>query len=408
MHSLVGRAALVTLLLFALAASAKEAPKRATGWPQFRGPDANSISPETGINKDWANKPPKVLWKVPMSDGGFAGPSVASGMVFIIDHKGSTDIIRAINIQTGRNVWTFEYPDSPRGNYGFARATPVVAGGGLYTMSRLGVLHCLFVKSGRKAWSRNVVKDFRGRLPKWQMAVSPFIDGNKLIVVPGGPNACVAALDRKTGKTIWKGGGSDVAGYATPVKATIGGKKQYVVFTARHVIGVDATSGRLLWKHPWKTNYDVNAATPIVHNDHVFITSGYRHGCALLKVSGRRATPVWQNKTIQSHFNSPLLFDGHIYGSTDPNRLACIELKTGDTKWSHRGVGKGGIIGVDGALITLDGSSGTVTLVEMTPKGYKALGSIRPLGGQSWTAPIVAEGKLIIRNKQAIACIDLK
>ena len=157
----------------------------AADWPRFLGPNGDGISPETGINKDWARKPPKMLWKVRMSDGGYAGPSVADGKVFIIDHKGSNDIVRAINIKTGKDVWTSPYQDSPRENRGFARSTPTVAGGGLYTLSRLGVLNCFLLKNGTKVWSLDIKKEFRGRLPKWQMAMSPFVDGDKLILVPG-------------------------------------------------------------------------------------------------------------------------------------------------------------------------------------------------------------------------------
>jgi len=280
-----------------LASSASFAAGR-SDWPQFRGPNADGMSPATGINKDWNNKPPKLLWKIPMGDRGFAGPSAAEGRVYIIDHKGKQDVVRAIDIKTGKDAWTFEYEDSPKQNYGFARATPIVADGWLYTLSRLGVLHCLHRKSGTKAWSTDIIKAFRGKRPTWQMAMSPLVDGDVVVVAPGGPNAAVAALNRKTGKTIWKGGGSDRPGYATPVAATINGRKQYVVFTAYNLIGVDVRTGKTLWTFPWKTKHDVNAATPIVSGDTVFITSNYGCGGVLLRIDGHRATPVWKNKSI--------------------------------------------------------------------------------------------------------------
>ena len=377
-------------------------------WPKWRGPNGDGISPETGINKNWAEKPPKVLWKVSLGDEGYAGPSVADGKLFIIDHKGSDDIVRAIDINTGKDVWTFSYPDASKPNEGFALSTPVYDDGRLYTISQLGKVHCLDATTGDKVWMLDMAADLGGRRPPWDMAGSPFIDGDKLILTPGGANAAVAAVDKLTGKTIWKGGGGDKPGYATPVVANLDGKKQYVVFTAKHLIGVDSENGGLLWSFPWETGYDVNAATPIVVDDTIFITSGYKHGCALVKVAGGRAEAVWQNQEIQSQFSTPILVDGYVYGTSDPGRLVCLELKTGKVVWSQKGFQKGGLVGVDGTIIVVDGANGNVAMAELTPQGYQELGRFKPLGGQSWTAPIVAQGKLFVRNKGALVAIDLK
>jgi outer membrane protein assembly factor BamB len=238
--------------------------------------------------------------------------------------------------------------------------------------------------------------------------MSPLIDGDAVILVPGGGNA-VAAVNRKTGQVVWKGGGNDKPGYSTPVPATLAGRKQYVVFLGTSLRGVDAGSGQELWSLPWKTNYDVNAAVPIpVGGDSVFVTSGYGHGCALVSVAGGSAKAVWENTEIQSHFNSGVLKDGCIYHTTDPGRLVCIDAKTGAMKWSQNGFEKGGLVGVDGTLIVLDGRSGKITMAEMSPNGYKELGSLPGLGGQSWSPPIVGNGKLIVRNKSTLACYDLK
>ena len=377
-------------------------------WPYWRGPNKDGISPETGINKNWSQKPPRVLWQVPMSDRGYAGPSVADGKVFIIDHQGTNDVVRAIDIESGDDVWQFTYPDAKGENRGFDRATPVVDGDRVYTLCRMGPLHCLEVKTGNKLWARDIIAEFKGKLPQWLLAMSPFIDGDKLITCPGGPNAAVVALDKKTGRTIWQGGGSDKPGYATPVAATLGGKEQYVVFTGKNLIGVDAANGKLLWSVPWETGYDVNAATPIVSGDTIFITSGYKHGCALVKVTGRNARIVWENKEIQSHFNTPVLVDGYLYGTTDPGRLVCMKMATGEVQWAQRGFEKGGIVVVDGTIIAVDGANGDVAMVKLSPESYQELGRIKPLGGQSWSPPIVAQGKLIVRNRSALACLDLK
>ncbi|MBI3910147.1 MAG: PQQ-binding-like beta-propeller repeat protein [Armatimonadetes bacterium] len=377
-------------------------------WPQFRGPNANGISPETGINKAWPSNTPRTLWNVPLTDNGYAGPSVANGKVYIIDHQGNQDIVRALDLLTGKEEWRYGYQDTDRANGGFARATPVIDHHKVYTLSRLGMAHCLDAQTGELLWARDIVADFQGKRPTWDFSMSPLIDGNKVILCPGGPNAAVVALDKSSGETIWQGGGSEMPGYATPVVANIGGTKQYVVFVAKSVIGVDAASGKLLWSCPWVTNVDVNAATPLVIGNSVFITSGYGHGCALVDVSGDSARARWGNKEIQAHFSSPIFWDGYIYGNSDPGNLVCLDANTGKAMWKQPGFERGPIVAVDGMIIGFNGANGELVMARLSPAGYQELGRITPLGGQSWTAPIIASGKLIVRNRNAIACLDLK
>jgi outer membrane protein assembly factor BamB len=384
----------------------------ATDWPQYRGPAANGIAADTGINKNWKAKPPKELWRITLGDKGYAGPCVAAGKLFIIDHEGTQDIVRAINIADGKEAWRAAYDEPGAHDYGFARSTPVFDAGKLYTLSRNGIVNCFDAeKGGKPLWTRNIKADFKGVAGRWHYSASPIVDGNKLIVLPGGPNASVVALDKTNGKDIWAGGGSDKAGYATPVVATIGGKKQYVVFTGFNLIGVDAEKGGPpLWSTPWKTEYDVNAAMPIVMDDTVFITSNYGHGCALVSVSGGKAEKKWENALLQSHFNSPVLHNGFIYGIGDggPGKLICLDPKTGKEQWSQPGFGKGGVAIVDGVLIAIDGKGGDVVMVSLNSTKYEELGRIKPLGGQSWTMPVIADGKMYIRNLQALVCLDLK
>ena len=393
-------------VLFAQAARA--ASGTGADWPCFRGPDHNGMSKETGINKNWRAKPPRELWRKSLGDGGYAGPSSADGKVFIIDHEGSRDVVRALDIKTGRDIWRFPYEDTAKANYGFARSTPTYDEGKLYTFSRLGMLHCLDARTGRKVWALDVVRRLGGRRPGWDYAGSVLVDGPVLVINLGASNGTAAALDKRTGKLLWRGGGGDKPGYATPVAATILRRKQYLFFTGGGAVGVDARSGRRLWGVGWKTRHDVNAATPIAIKDLVFITSGYKRGCAMIKVSASGARIAWENKEVQAQFNTPIYSGGHIYATSDPNRLVCLDPRSGRVVWQERGFGKGGMVGVDGTLIVMDGSKGDVAMVEMSPKRYRELGRIKPLGGQSWTAPIVAQGKLIVRNKSAIACLDLR
>ena len=382
----------------------------AAEWPRFRGPFDDGISRETGINKDWAARLPNQLWNAPMSDGGYAGPSVAAGKIFIIDHAGSKDIVRALKLATGETVWTYEYEDTASNNYGFSQATPLYDNGKLYTISCMGKVFCLNAETGEKIWGANLVADFGGRLPSWRMATSPFIDGDRLILIPGAPNnGAVVALNKTTGQLLWKGGGSDIPGYATPVVATIQGVKQYVIFSGTSLNGVETETGKLLWSFPWKTQHDVNAALPLVAGNSIFITSNYRRGCALVEITPDGPVKAWENTNMHSHFSTPVVIDNLIYGTTDPGKLVCLDPRNeGKIVWEQRGFGKGGLIAVDGVLLVLDGNNGDLAMVKATPEAYQELGRFRPLGGQSWTAPIVADGKLIIRNQKTLAVYDLK
>jgi len=381
----------------------------AADWPAFRGPYASGISPETGINKSWKQHPPKMLWKINMRDDGFAGPCVSNGLMIVIDHRGDDDRVRAINTSSGKGMWQFKYSEPGGSNYGFSRSTPTVSAGKVYVASRFGKIFCLSFSNGKKLWERDLAASYGGGKPNWDYAWSPLVDGNKVIVLPGGPNAGVVALDASSGKTLWQGGGNDKSGYATPVKATINGKAQYVVFTASNLIGVDAGNGHILWGGSWKTNFDVNAATPIVIGNSVFITSGYGTGCARVGISkSGRASFIWKNKEIQSHFNTPVASKGYIYGTTDPGDLVCLDAATGRAQWRQPGFEKGGVCAVDGTIIAINGADGDVVMLSMSPSKFQELGRMKPLGGQSWTAPIVADGKLIVRNKTTVACFSLK
>lgn len=392
-------------------------PSERTGthdWPHFLGPNRDGTSPMTGIRKDWSARPPRVLWQVPLSDHGCAGPSVAAGKVTIIDHEGDRDVVRALDLETGRDLWRFPYREPGRADYGWARATPAVAGGRVYTLSFTGHLHCLDAATGTRIWSRRLLEEFRGRLPRHHFSMSPLVDAGRVIVCPGGPNAAVAALDAATGRTLWQGGGSDAPGYATPVPAVIEGIPQYVVFTSARLIGVDAASGRLLWGTPWPSEFGINAPCPTVLGSSIFITSGYGQGCGLIDVAGGTARPRWRSKELECHFTTPIHLGGAVYGpdfpwqSRRPGRLTCMEPLTGKVHWRQPGFENGGLAAVDGCLIAFDGKNGDVVLIDPSPAAYRELGRFRPLGGQTWAAPVLADGRLLIRNLKALACVDLR
>jgi hypothetical protein len=192
------------------------------------------------------------------------------------------------------------------------------------------------------------------------------------------------------------------------VAATINGKAQYVIFTSQALKGVDTATGSVLWSFPWKTGAECNAATPLVMGNSIFIATGYGHGCAMVDITPEGAKSRWENKEIQAHFSSPIFSGGYIYGTGDPGVLACLDPATGKALWRKEGFEKGGIAAVDGTILALDGAGGDLVMAAIAPDAYKELGRLTPLGGQSWTAPIVANGKLIVRNKTTLACYSLK
>jgi len=412
----------VYLLLTCILLFLAPLPGRAADWPQFRGPAANGIAPDTGLTKDWAKHPPKARWTVPLTDNGFAGPAVAHGVVYLVDHQGTRDIVRALSLTTGQERWRFAYPDASPDVYGHARATPAIYDGKVYTLSQLGLVHCLDARTGKKRWARDIAADFHGVRPQWGYAMSPLVDGDALILCPGGKGATVVALDRRTGATRWQSGRDDIPGYSTPVVATLSGRKQYVVFAGAALLGFDAATGVLRWRFPWKTDLDpvidseaarahlnANAAAPIVDGDTIFITTGYGHGSALLKVTGDKPVCMWTSKEMQSQYSSPIYSNGYLYCTSDPHHLVCLSITSGQVAWKSETYNRGGgVVAANGMLFVEDGGRGEIVMVRMTPACYQEVGRFKPLGGETRTAPIIADGYLLVRNRKALACVPLK
>lgn len=382
-------------------------------WPRFLGPHGDSISRETGILKDWSQEAPKEVWRIPMTDEGHSGPAIQGDTVYLHDHEGENDIIRALDSSNGQQKWRFSYAETGSENHGFTRATPTFENGLVYTISRTGVVHCLEAATGKKIWRADVMTDHGGEPPKWGVSNSAYIDGDRLITIAAGENSHVVSLDKKTGRKIWAGGGTDIAGYATPVRAEINGQSQYLVFTGVSFIGVDTEDGSLLWRHPWKTRLDSNACAPIViDKDLVWIASGYRRGCALLQIKGTEVEEIWANKKITPHWSSAVFMDGHLYTTTPPGFLVCVEARTGEEKWRSKGTARGfehgGLCAIDGTLIVIEGNTGNVVQVAISTEAYRELGRFSPFKStRCWVAPVVAHKKLYVRSPKELVCLDI-
>jgi len=375
-------------------------------WPRYNGPSGDGWSPAKGLKLDWAKQAPKEMWRATLTDKGYAGPSSDGKAVYIIDHQGDQDIVRAFDLEKGGELWRFAYADNPKDNYGYARATPAIADGRVYTLGRLGQLHCLDAKTGATVWNVDIAKTFKGKAPQWQYSASPIIVGKLLIVAPGGADASVAALDPATGKTVWTGGGSDKPGYATPVVHD----QEMALMTGERLLVLEVASGKTMWSHPWKTKYDVNSAAPLLTDAGYFVTSGYGTGCVMVARDGSGGKEVWKNTLIQSHMNSPILHEGSIYGTSDPNALVCLDAKTGAERWRQKGFGKGALMAVDGHLIATEDKSGETAVIRLDAKAYQEVGRLKPFSekGDYWTQPVLAAGRLLLRSKTALVCYDLR
>ncbi|MBN8218264.1 MAG: PQQ-like beta-propeller repeat protein [Spirochaetes bacterium] len=400
-------------------------------WPCFHGPERNGISGETGFNTNWGERAPKVIWTQPLSDRGYCGPSVSSNRVFIIDHAPNPDgvrslesnILRAFDLATGRPLWSNGWSDPGGPLYGQARTTPTVYGGRVYTVGRWGLVSCFDAATGARQWSFDMAERYGGRIPEFRYSASPFFEGGRLILCPGGSNNPVA-VDPQTGATLWKGdvvsfasGSNDYqipSTYATPVVDVVDGRRQFILYLAQGLFGADLETGRQRWAFPWRTPFDTHASLPLVVGPHqILIGASYKQGAVLVHVSNSQATLGWSNGGLLMHFTSPILHKGFVYAVVDPERpgsLVCADPRTGDIRWRAEGFEKGAFLIADDLIIALAGKTGDLVLAKADPGAYTELGRLKnPLsgGGQNWSQPILADKKIVMRCLWRVGVIDL-
>jgi outer membrane protein assembly factor BamB len=396
-----GKRTLAVGLAFGLLATTA-ASLEAADWPQWRGPRRDGISSEAGWLLTWPASGPRRLWTAQVGEG-FSSVAVTGGRVYTMGNAGGEDTVYCLAAGTGRVVWRYRYP-CPAGDYGGTRATPTVEAHRVYTFSREGQAFCLNAASGARVWATDLRRETGASPPSWGFASSPLVLGNLVIYNAG---IAGAALDKVTGRVVWKSG-VGTAGYASPVAYTVGGQQGVAIFTGTGLLGVDAASGRVLWQYPWRTDFEVNAADPLFSGDTVFISSNYNRGCALLRLSrdGRPAV-VWENRNMRNHFNSCVLLGGYLYGN-DQNTLKCIDLRTGAEQWQWRGMGKGGLIAVNGHLLVLT-ERGRLALSRANPGQYTELAHASVLRGTCWTPPVLANGLVYCRSHEGeLICLDLR
>ena len=396
------------LAVVAVAGSAAE-------WPQFHGPRRDNLSDETGLLEQWPPDGPKLLWTARGIGHGFSTVAIAGGLIYTAGNVGPDTVITALDLD-GKTQWTANNGPACKHDRPGTRSTPTLDGHRLYHENADGDLACLDARTGKRVWSLNILKKFSGRNTKWGLSESPLIDGNKVICVPGGVNAGMAALDKTTGETVWVcKETTEKPGYASPIVVEYGGIRQIVTMMQRSVVGVRADTGKLLWRQPHVAFADETVSTPLFHDRFVFVSTLFPGSSQLIELSaegdGIAAKRAWKSMALCNHHGGVLLVDGHLYGSTARGKWECVALKTGKVVHAAKGVGKGSLTYADGMLYTYGEKGGAVGLVKATPEGHQVVSRFRiPKGGRgpAWAHPVVCGGRLYLRHGDFLYCYDIQ
>ncbi len=385
-----GLPVLTLLLVIALSAATLV---QAGDWPMYRGADHTGISAETG----WfdADAGVKVLWEKKIGKG-FGSIAIGGGRAYAMgssgQKKGAKDTVYCFDAKTGKQIWTFSYPAElePKLHEGGPGATPTIDGDNVYTVSKQGEVRCFSADKGAVKWTAKI----KSKKPGWGFAGSPLVAGDLVIFNAGSAGT---AFNKTTGKQVWSSG-PGLSGYATPVPIERDGKPHVIIFTQKSVVIVAVADGKKVWQAPWETKYDINAADPIVVGENLFISSAYNKGCCLLPLGKADPKPIWRNKNMKNKMSGCVVLDGFAYGF-DESKLACLDLKTGEQKWSESSLKRGTLMAADGKLILLS-EKGKLVIAKASPEGYKELSSgvILEAGTRCWTMPALANGLIYARN----------
>jgi len=409
-------------------------------WPEFRGAGRTGVWSETGIIERFAEKELRPVWRTPVR-GGFAGPSVANGRVFVTDFLAGkaprgTERALAIDERTGKVLWTREWEANYSGiSYAYGpRATPTVDGDRVYVVGASGVLLALRATTGEVIWQRDFVRDYGTVLPVWGIAGAPIVDGPRLIVIAGGqPNAKVLAFDKMSGKEIWRSLASNTEpGYCQPILVDQGGVRQVIIWHSSAVSSLNPVTGRLLWEQPFKLNHGMSLATPVISGRNVLVSSFY-NGSMLLELAGASAKLLWRGKSdseiktdgLHAVVNTPVIDNGYIYGICSYGQFRCLDLRTGQRVWETMDVTNekarwaSGFIVKHGSRYFINNDRGDLIIAELSPKGYKEISrsnlikptsnsnNRRELGAVHWSHPAYANRHILTRNDEELISVSL-
>jgi outer membrane protein assembly factor BamB len=381
----------------------------AANWPQWRGPNRDGISKETGLLKQWPAEGPPLVWKATGAGRGYSSFSMSKGRLYTMGLRGDREFIVAFDVATGKEAWATPHGKAFRNDRGDGpRGTPTIDGDRVFALGGSGDLSAIEASTGKIIWTKNVLKEFGGSNIQWGISESPLVLGNKLLVNAGGPEASIVALNKADGSVIWKSQ-SDEAGYSSAIPVEVNGGTQVVFFTAKRAVGLDPNDGKLLWEYARPANDVANVATPIVRANRVFISSDYGTGGGVVEIKpDNKAQEIWFSKDMRNHHSSSVLIGDHLYGFSSAI-LTAMKFDTGEIAWRDRSVGKGSLVYADGHLYCFS-ENGVVGLVEATPTGYKEKGrfKIQQDSLPTWTHPVVAGGRLYLRDQDTIYAYDVR
>lgn len=400
------------------------APLSGQDWPQWRGPRRDGITTDPNLRLSLSREGLRKAWEIDGGDG-YSSFSVKAGTIISMINSSGKECVLCWNTD-GSERWRHSHTPASAFDYGGPRATPTIDGDFIYTTTSDGEVLCLTADAGKVEWRVPLKATFGGSAPKWGFAASPLVDEDRVYLPTGGSSGnALAALDKRTGKTVWTSQ-DDPPGYSSPIAVTIGGVRQVIFFTGKRLLGVEREKGRLLWDFAFADRFEVNAATPIAIRaksggkeiDYIFISSGYEKGCAFVRVfadgGGKfRVKAAYESNELCCHFASPVRRGEQVYGLDEKRDLTCLDLRTGEVKWRMqdtggrkvRGFKKGSLIRVDENLLVL-GEEGHLALIEATPEGYREKGVMRPFRDRCWTTPVLANGKIYLRDQAKVLCLE--
>jgi len=390
-------------------------------WPQWLGPQRNGLTEETGLLKTWPEGGPKLVWKSEKAGLGYSGPAIVDGKLYIMGARDNNEFLLAFDANTGDELWAAPIGKQYQNGWGDGpRGTPTIDGDLVYALGAQGALVCVDAKSGKEKW-RTTMQDLGGGVPNWGYCESPLIDGDVILVTPGGSKGAVAALDKLTGSVRWQSTEvPDGAHYSSIVKTNIHGAPQYVQLMEKRLIGLSPSDGQLLWEFPWPGRTAV-IPTPIVVGNSIYATSGYGVGCQLVEISADNSvTPKYSDrdaKLMKNHHGGVVKVGDHVYGHSDGVGWVCQDFETGKQVWKDRDALEKGAIGyADGMLYCLGEDTGEVVLIKASPEGWEEAGRFtltpqteqRAPRGKIWTHPVIVNGKLYLRDQEILFCFDVK
>ena len=385
----------------------------ATDWTQWRGPQRTGISPETGLLQQWPAAGPPVAWSITGVGAGYGTASVLGSRLFIQGQRGRDSMVHAIDLATGKYLWSKNLGSAGDNDRGSGpRSTPTIDGDRLYVLTERGDLWCLR-DTGAEVWHRNILTDFKGSNIQWLLSESPLVDGDRVVVTPGGRGAGIVALDKMTGKTIWTAKEvSDEAGYASAIAIDVQGIRAYTTFTGNAAVGVRASDGKLMWSYAPAANGTANITTPVFFQDKVFYTSAYGTGAGLVTLRAQSgtlaATENYFTRDMQNHHGGVVLVGSTLYGFSNAI-LTALDFASGKMLWRDRSVGKGSVSYADNRLYMLS-ENNVVGLAEVTPTGYREVGrfTIADQGLPSWSHPVISGGRMYLRNQNVLTAYDIR